>query len=220
MIIMESKKLINSFLRIAKEIKDSELSKDKKLFLVSAIWVVSYKLIESQVNYYFSNIYKSYLSDDKEIVKYVLYSCDKEITIDFAGDIEECAKTYYNLLSENEKLQSIHLLNKLPKIFLEESKCTYDVHRNLYNLVTFFDKMYYVTNGDFKYDENVFYYLLKANKYKVKKAFFNALASNIASFRTNIFRTDNYLNEIDYIEKMLNATSVDFNMAMAKLLLK
>jgi len=217
---MESKKLINSFLRIAKEVKDSELSKDKKLFLVSAIWLGSYYLIESQVNYYFYNIYKNYLSYDKEIVKYILYSCDKEITIEFAGDIEECAKVYYNLLSENEKLESIHLLNKLPKIFLKESKCTYDVHRNLYNLITFFDKMYYLTNGDFKYDENVFYYLLKTNKYKTNKAFFNALASNIASFRTNIFRTDNYLNEIDYIEKMLNATSVDFNVAMAKLLLK
>jgi len=216
---MESKKLINSLLRIVKEVKDSELSKDKKLFLVSAIWVVSYKLIESQANYYFYNIYKNLLYD-KEIVKYILYSCDKEITIEFADDIEECAKMYYNFLSENEKLQSIHLLNELPKIFLEESKCTYDVHRNLYNLITFFDKMYYLTNGDFKYDENVFYYLLKTDKYKAKKAFFNALASNIVSFRTNIFRTDNYLNEIDYIEKMLNATSVDFNVAMAKLLLK
>ena len=220
MIIMEPEKLINSFLRASKEVKDSELSKDKKLFLVSAIWVGSYYLIESQENYYFSNVYKRHLLYDKEIVKYILYSCDKEITIKFADDIEECAKTYYNFLSENEKLESIHLLNKLPKIFLKESKCTYDVHRNLYSLITFFDKMHYLTNGDFKYDENVFYCLLKTNKYKVKKAFFNALASIIVSFRTNIFRTDNYLNEIDYIEKMLNATSVDFNVAMAKLLLK
>jgi len=217
---MEPEKLINSFLRASKEVKDSELSKDKKLFLVSAIWIGSYYLIVSQENYYFSTVYKRHLLYDKEDVEYILYSCDKEITIEFADDIEECAKIYYNLLSENEKLESIHLLNKLPKIFLKESKCAYDVHRNLYSLITFFDKMYYVTNGNFKYDENVFYYLLKTNKYKVKKAFFNALASNIVSFRTNIFRTDNYLNEIDYIEKMLNATSVDFNMAMAKLLLK
>jgi len=203
---MKTTKIINSFLQIAKEIKDSELSKNKKLFLVSAIWIGSYYLI--------------HLLYDKENVKYILYSCGKETAFDLAGDIEECAKTYYNLLSENEKLRSIQFLNKLPKIFLEESKRAYDVRRNLYNLITFFDKMHHVTNGDFKYDENVFYYLLKTNKYKVNKAFFNTLASTIASFRANIFRTDNYLNEIDYIEKMLNVTSVDFNMAMAKLLLK
>jgi len=211
---------VDPFSQVQNDIKDLESSKNEKLFLVSAILVGSYYLIDPQLNYYFSDVYKSYLLYEKENIEYILYNCNKEITIDFIDDIEEFAKTYYNLLSENEKLHSIHLLNKLPKIFLEESKCSYDIHRNLYNLITFFDKMHYVTNGDFKYDENVFYFLLKTNKYKVNKAFFNALASNITSFRSNIFRTDNYLNEIDYIEKMLNEISIDFNMAMTKLLLK
>jgi len=218
---MSSLKLISAYLKKAKEIKESNLPDGEKLFLVSAIWFNSYYLIEPRVKGSSSAMNKKQLLYDKEISQYVLSRCGKKLSIKVVKDIKECIKNYYNCLSKVEKEESIHSLNKLAKIFLVKSRCNDDVFRNVYNLMIFFEDMYYATNGDFKYDENIFYLLLKTNRYKKSKMFFNALAYNIISLEdSNIIEKDKYLILASYMQNILREISIDFNVAMAKAMLK
>jgi len=67
----------------------------------------------------------------------------------------------------------------------------------------------------------VAYYLLDTNRYKKNKAFFNALTSWISSLKQYYAGiNDSFLIAFAYLENTLSEVSTDFNISMAKSLLK
>jgi len=214
--------LIDGYLQIEDNIKNSELPENEKLFLLSVIIFNSYSLIPPYIKRSFSSLFNRYSLYKNYTFNYLSTTCisQDEKSVGKFDFFKNCAKQHYNLLSESEKLHSIRLLNEVPKIFLQDAKCSGEVHRNIYNLISFFKEINYATNGAFKYDKSVFYWLLEKNKYNKRVAFFNALASSVLWFKKYFEVTDIEFTTVVNIENTLSVLSTDFNVAMAKSLLK
>jgi len=219
---MDGFEILQDFLKMRDEIEKSEISENEKLFLLFSIMPNSYYIVQSYAgsNYWLYARYMEYIDD---IDKYLSKFCTppyKYMIKDFEYFINY-AKKYYDLLSKEEKTDVIHILNTVPKIFLKGASHIGEVYRNVYNLAKFFKNMHYITNGRFKYEKDVIDYLLNTNKYKKRRAFFNALASWVSSLKQYYAGTDyEFLLAFDYLEKMLTDYSTDFNVAMVKAMLK
>jgi len=215
---MDGFEVLQDFLKMQDEIEKSEISENEKLFLLLAIMPNSYYIAQSYAgsNYW---LYDRYMERIDDVDKYLSKFCAppyKNIIKDFEYFIDY-AKKYYNLLNKDEKIHAIRILNNVPKIFLKGSRRIGEVYINIYNLAKFFKNMLYITNGDFKYEKYVIYYLLSTNKYKKRKAFFNDLASCVSLLKQYYADTDyGLLLAFDYLEKMLSDYSIDFNISMAK----
>jgi len=220
---MDGFELIDGFLQIKEGVKKSEMSENEKLFLLLSIMPNSYYLIQSYIgssNYWFYERYVEYIGDIEKYLSTICSSPNNNLIRDF-GYFADSAKQYYKLLSKDEKINAIRILNDTTKMFLKGASCSGEVYRNVYNLSKFFKNMYYVTDGTFKYEKDVAYYLLNTNKYKKNKAFFNALATWVISLKQYfIGTTESSLIAIDNVENILSEASINFNASMAKLLLK
>ena len=81
--------------------------------------------------------------------------------------------------------------------------------------------MYYITDGMFRYNENVAQNLVDTNIYTLRKAFFNSLVNVIDDLKNHDNRDrDVKFPFFDNIENSLSKVSKEFNEAMAKFLLK
>jgi len=219
---MEGLELIDGYLEIEDNIKNSELPENEKLFLLSVIIFNSYSLIPPYIKCSFSSLFNRYSLYKNYTFNYLSTNCisQYEKSVGKFDFFKDCAKQHYDRLSESEKLNSIRLLNEVPKIFLQDAKRSIEVHRNIYNLITFFKEINYATNGTFKYDKSVFYWLLETNKYNKREVFFNALASSILWCKKYFDVKDIEFTAVVNIENTLSVLSTDFNIAMAKSLFK
>jgi len=238
---MEEYELINALLKIQYRINDNETSKNEKLFL-SSIGFTLHDLINN--NKLYISIYQDYYSDSDVIKPYFeshikslveLYNILGEKI--FVGNlldnmIEGKLKTfdyvkdplkifYRDYLTENEKIHTINLLNELPKALLIKSLTIEDIRGNINELYDFFKLMYYITDGMFRYNENVAHDLIDTNTYTLRKAFFNSLVYVLNGIK-NYDDGDRDIRLIffDNIETFLSKASKEFNEAMAKILLK
>ena len=219
---MDGFEVLQDFLKMRDEIEKSEISENEKLFLLFSIMPNSYYIVQSYAgsNYWLYARYMEYIDD---VDKYLSKFCAppyKYLIKDFEY-FTDCARKYYILLNKDEQKHVLYALNNVPKIFLKGASHIGEVYRNVYNLAKFFKNMHYITNGQFKYEKDVIDYLLNTNKYKKRRAFFNALASWVSSLKQYYAGTDyEFLLAFDYLEKMLTDYSTDFNIAMIKAMLK
>jgi len=96
-----------------------------------------------------------------------------------------------------------------------------DIRGNINELYGFFELMYYITDGMFRYNENVAQNLVDTNIYTLRKAFFNSLVNVIDDLKNHDNRDrDVKFPFFDNIENSLSKVSKEFNEAMAKFLLK
>jgi len=108
-------------------------------------------------------------------------------------------------------------LNELPKAFLRKSACIEDLRTNIHELYDFFKLMYYITDGMFRYNENVARDLVDTNNYILHKAFFNSLIYALNSIKNNDDGdSDIRFVFLDNIENSLSKVSEEFNASLAK----
>jgi len=233
--------LVSAFSQLQKYIKDAELSKNEKLFLLSAGFGFNSLISSNEISFYkyrynsenYKNI-NSYFDDNISNLIEIYRILGEKISIaNILGDIvnkkikefnyiKDALKLFYrDYLSENEKSQVIKLLNEVPKRFLQNAMDIGGVATNINSLMDFFELMYYITDKSFRYNEKVAYDLLKTNEYERNKVFFNTLKNVLINERNHFGRKDETtLAFIDNIENLLIKTSEDFNASMAKALIK
>ena len=233
--------LVNAFSQLQNDIKDSELSKNEKLFLLSAGFGFHSLISSNEISFYkyrynsenYKNI-NSYFDDNISNLIEIYRILGEKISItNILGDIvnkkikefnyiKDALKLFYcNYLSEDEKLQVIKILNDVPKRFLQNAMDIGGVDTNINSLMDFFELMYDITDKRFRYDEKVAYDILETNKYERNKVFFSTLKNVLINKRNHFGRADEItLAFIDNIENLLIKTSEDFNISMAKSLLK
>jgi len=238
---MEEYELINALLKIQYRINDKETSKNEKLFLSSIGFTLhdlinNNKLYLSIDHYYYSDsdVIKPYFeSHIKSLIEIYNILEDKisvgkllnnmvEGKIKNFDYVKDSLKIFYReYLTENEKTHAINLLNEIPKAFLIKSVHIKDLRINIKDLYDFFKLMYYITDGMFRYNENVAYNLVDTNNYILRKAFFNSLAHVLNDIKNYDERDrDIRLIFFDNIETLLSEASKEFNEAMAKKLIK
>jgi len=238
---MEEYELINALLKIQYRINDNETSKNEKLFL-SSIGFTLHDLINN--NELYLSIDRFYYSDSDVIKPYFeshikslieIYNIlGEKISIGNLLDnmIEGALKSfdyvkdplkifYRDYLTENEKIHTINLLNELPRALLIKSVTIEDIRGNINELYDFFKLMYYITDGMFRYNENVAQNLVETNVYTLRKAFFNSLVNVIDDFKNRDNKDhDVKFTFLDNIEDLLSKVSKDVNESMAKKLIK
>jgi len=234
---MDEYELIDALLRIQYKLNDNEMPKNEKLFL-SSIGFTLQDLINNNELYFPINDY--YYSDNNIIKPYIKNNVKSLIEIyNILGDqisvgklldsivegkikrfdyVKDPLKIFYrDYLTENEKMHSIDLLNELPKTFLRKSVYIEDLRTNINELYDFFKLMHYITDGMFRYNENVASDLVNTNTYILRKAFFNSLVSVLNDIKNYDERDrDIRFTFFDNIENLLSKVSEEFNTSVAK----
>ena len=236
---MDEYELIDALLRIQYKLNDNEMPKNEKLFL-SSIGFSLHDLINNNelhfsIDYYSdNNIIKSYMESNVKHLIEIYNILGEQISVGKLLDeivegkikrfdyVKDPIKIFYrDYLTENEKIHSINLLNELPNTFLIKSVYIEDLRRNINELYNFFKLMYYITDGMFRYNENVAQNLVDTNNYILRKAFFNSLVYVLNDIKNYDERDrDIRLIFFDNIETLLSKASEEFNEAMAKKLIK
>ena len=232
---MDEYGLIDALLRIQYKLNDNEMPKNEKLFL-SSIGFSLHDLINNNelyfsIDYYSdNNIIKPYIKNNVNSLIEIYNILGDQISVGKLLDsivegkikrfdyIKDPIKIFYiNYLTENEKIHSIDLLNELPKAFLRKSACIEDLRTNIHELYDFFKLMYYITDGMFRYNENVARDLVDTNNYILHKAFFNSLIYALNSIKNNDDGdSDIRFVFLDNIENSLSKVSEEFNASLAK----
>jgi len=237
---MEEYELINALLRIQYRINNNETSKNEKL-LLSSIGFTLHDLINNnklflidQDFYVDSDVIKPYFESHIKSLIEIYNILEDKISVGnllnkmIEGEIKsfdyvkDPLKIFYrDYLSENEKIHIINLLNELPKALLIKSAHIEDIRGNIHELYDFFKLMYYITDGMFRYNENVARDLVDTNNYILHKAFFNSLVHALNSIK-NHDDGDSDIRFVffDNIENLLSKVSEEFNESMAKKLIK
>jgi len=234
---MEESSLIDALLRIQYKINDAETPKNEKLFLLS-VGFSSHDLISNNnINFstdYYTDIIDAYIKNNVKYLIEIYNILGEKIFIGkILSDIvdgkfknfdyvKDALKMFYSdYLTESEKSHSIALLNELPQTFLKKSMDIGDTRANIDELLDFFTLMHHITNKMFRYNEKVAYDLLNTNNYILHKAFFNSLRDALIQVKNYNYKSSEIrLTFFDNMESILGETSEDFNMSMAKSLLK
>jgi len=233
---------VNAFSEIQININNKELSQNEKIFLFSTGFSLHTFITSNRVNYdrYYGGEYKlidSYYHNNIDYLIKIYNTLGEKISISkilsdiFNKKIEEfdyvrdSIKMFYlDYLNENEKSHVIELLNEVPKKFLIDSRSIDSLTTNINNLSDFFEIMYYITDKRFRYNKKAVYDLLNTNKYIRQKIFFDTLRDIIIQRNNHHFyyRNDDEITLafIDNIKTLLLIISENFNMSMAKSLLK
>jgi len=232
--------LVSAFSELQKDIKDSELSKNEKLFLLSAGFGFHSLISSNEISFYkyrynsenYKNINSYFDNNISNLIEIYRILGEKISITNILGDIvnkkikefnyiKDVLKIFYrDYLLEDEKSHVIKILNEVPKRFLQNAMNIGGVNTNINSLMDFFKLAYHITDKNFRYNEKVAYDILETNKYERNKVFFNTL-KNVLNERNHFGRKDETtLAFIDNIENLLNKVSEDFNVSMAKSLLK
>jgi len=87
------------------------------------------------------------------------------------------------------------------------------IHLNIRELFDLFDLMYFITDGRFRYNENVANDLLSRNKYNIHKVFFKHLRDELIKYQDDVAFFNN-------MKDLLIKASKDFNVYMTESLKK
>jgi hypothetical protein len=227
----------DAFNYLRTQIKIDTLSENEKIFLNSLIYVDSYIIFSNSINKdsikinRYKNPYETNVIEDgmKSISK-IYNMLEDEIKIgkiidniisgkinnfDYFNDVLRIF--YINYLNKSEKENIIHLLNVSVKGILIKSISISDIEQNLSKLARFFNTFYYLTNGDFKYENILASYIANTNSYEKPKMFYNILVKELIEIKNSNHALSSALNDISNI---LASNLKDFNRSMAKLAFK
>jgi len=239
----DEKSLIWALSKVLDKTSNIELSKNEKLFLFS-LGFSSYHFFNGNTISFSidplsdeSNAYTYLINSTNDDIKYLIELYNilgekiaignilKEITekrietFDYTKDV---LKIFYReYLTEDEKIHIISLLNLVAKNLLSNSRTIDNIRKNIDELVKFFNLMYTITDGMFRYDEKIASALISINKYAQKKAFFNSLIDIINQLQSTKFKTPEMrLEFVQNINDILSKESEDFRQALAKTIIK
>ena len=229
--------LIKALVDFKNEINDNMLTENEKTFLFSLGFNFHPVLNDNKINvfekYYdlnFGNAYNSiitsYVEDNVNYLIKIYDALEEKIFIEkILNDmidgknkrfnyVKEPLKMFYKeFLTEGEKSHIITLVNELPKNFLQDVLSFNAIHLNIRELFDLFDLMYFITDGRFRYNENVANDLLSRNKYNIHKVFFKHLRDELIKYQDDVAFFNN-------MKDLLIKASKDFNVYMTESLKK
>jgi len=229
--------LIKALVGFKNEINDNTLTKNEKTFIFSLGFNFHTVLNNNKINvfeeYYVLNFGKkydslitSYVEDNVNYLIEIYDALEEKIFIEkILNDmidgknkrfnyVKEPLKMFYKeFLTEEEKLHIITLVNELPKNFLQDVLSFNVIRLNIRELFDLFDLMYFITDGRFRYNENVANDLLSRNKYNIRKVFFKHLRDELITYQKDATFFNN-------MKELLIKASEDFNAYMTEILKK
>jgi len=239
----DERSLIWALSKVLSKTSDADLSKNEKLFLFSLGFTLYPFFNGNKISFSIDPLspetntaYIYLINSTNDNIKYLIeiYNilgekidignilkeiAEKKIeTFDYTKDV---LKMFYReYLTESEKAHVISLLNDVAKNLLSNSRTIDNIRQNIDELVKFFNLMYGMTDGMFRYDEKIASALININKYAQKKAFFNSLIDIINQLEPGNFKTSEM--KIEFVRNIndIFKESEDFRQALAKMLLK
>jgi len=199
--------IIKALVEFKKETNDKELTENEKTFLFSLGFEYQPVLNDNKINVFenyidinFSNKYTnlriSYAEDnvyyliriydlleDRIFIGKILRDLidEKNKTFDY---LREPLKIFYKeFLTDEEKTHAVKLANELPKYFLQDVLSFKDIQSNIEEMFSFFELMYYTTDGKFRYNDKAVDYLIAKNKYNIHKTFFKHLRDVLLTYQ-------------------------------------